>query len=188
MANRKASAHDIVFQARAGSPELNCCSVNGPRALAMLADWAVMRAEDGIAVNYYGPASFSLPLASGRMLRLDQALTTRNRGVFTSLCNWKPRSGSPTACASRTGLRGPKSESMACLFPHLPLGDICFSTGSGGRATPSNCPWTWVCGSGPGERECEGKGSLFRGPLLLAYDPRFDSLDPRNLPPSTRAA
>src|SRR5262249_43943387 len=33
-----------------------------------------------------------------------------------------------------------------------------------------------------GERECEGKASLFRGPLLLAYDPRFDSLDPRQLP------
>jgi DUF1680 family protein len=28
---REASAHTIVFQARAGTPELNCCSVNGPR-------------------------------------------------------------------------------------------------------------------------------------------------------------
>ena len=30
--HREASAHSIVFQARAGTPELNCCSVNGPRA------------------------------------------------------------------------------------------------------------------------------------------------------------
>jgi DUF1680 family protein len=28
---REASAHTIVFQSRAGTPELNCCSVNGPR-------------------------------------------------------------------------------------------------------------------------------------------------------------
>ena len=44
---RKASAHDIVFQARPGSPELNCCSVNGPRGLGMLAEWAVMQQGDG---------------------------------------------------------------------------------------------------------------------------------------------
>ena len=41
--DRKASAHDIVFQARAGTPELNCCSVNGPRVARDARDWAVMR-------------------------------------------------------------------------------------------------------------------------------------------------
>jgi DUF1680 family protein len=69
---RKALVHDIVFQARAGSPELNCCSVNGPRGLGMFADWAVMRASDGLALNYYGPSSITVPLASGRKVRLDQ--------------------------------------------------------------------------------------------------------------------
>ena len=33
---REASAHTIVFQSRAGTPELNCCSVNGPRGLGLL--------------------------------------------------------------------------------------------------------------------------------------------------------
>ena len=69
---REASAHTIVFQARAGQPELNCCSVNGPRALAMLCEWAVMRRNDGLALNYYGPGTIVAPLASGNEVRLTQ--------------------------------------------------------------------------------------------------------------------
>jgi hypothetical protein len=57
---REASAHSIVFQALAGSPEINCCSVNGPRALALTRDWAFMESSDGIIMNYYGPCTFSM--------------------------------------------------------------------------------------------------------------------------------
>lgn len=75
---RLASAHHIVFQARAGSPELNCCSVNGPRALGLISDWAIMRGEeaaDGVptlCLNYYGPGRMAVPLPSGSMLTLVQ--------------------------------------------------------------------------------------------------------------------
>src|SRR3989454_476183 len=55
---REASAHTIVFQSRAGTPELNCCSVNGPRGLGMLSDWAVMTDDRGLVVNHYGPGRF----------------------------------------------------------------------------------------------------------------------------------
>jgi DUF1680 family protein len=50
---REASAHTIVFQARAGTPELNCCSVNGPRVLGMLSEWSVMRDREGLAVDQH---------------------------------------------------------------------------------------------------------------------------------------
>src|SRR5205085_11278708 len=58
---REAYAHAIVFQARAGTPELNCCSVNGPRVLGSLSEWAVMSANDGIVINNYLPGTFTLP-------------------------------------------------------------------------------------------------------------------------------
>lgn len=35
---RIASPHQIVFQSRQGSPELNCCSVNSPRGFGMIRD------------------------------------------------------------------------------------------------------------------------------------------------------
>jgi hypothetical protein len=34
-----------------------------------------------------------------------------------------------------------------------------------------------------GEKECEGKVSLYRGPILLTYDRRYNKLDPQEIPP-----
>ena len=42
---RLASAHSIVFQARPGTPELNCCSVNGPNGLGLIGQWASSRRQ-----------------------------------------------------------------------------------------------------------------------------------------------
>jgi hypothetical protein len=38
-------------------------------------------------------------------------------------------------------------------------------------------PWLWA-----GEKECAGKASIYWGPILLAYDPRFDMYAPSELP------
>ncbi len=180
---RKASAHDIVFQARAGSPELNCCSVNGPRGLGMLADWAFMETSDGLALNYYGPCEIT-----ARIPGTDCHLTLRQETTY-------PRQGSvkihmaPSANAqfslrlripgwsarTHVSLNGealdtPASGSYLELTRRWQAGDVIdidfdFSM------------WHWT-----GERECAGKVSLYRGPILLAYDPRFDQFSVDELP------
>ena len=33
-----------------------------------------------------------------------------------------------------------------------------------------------------GERECDGLTSIFRGPILMTYDRRFNAIDPDDLP------
>jgi len=69
---REASAHTIVFQSRAGSPELNCCSVNGPRVLGLLSEWAFMQDDSGLILNYYGSGAISAVLPSGNRVNITQ--------------------------------------------------------------------------------------------------------------------
>jgi hypothetical protein len=69
---RAASAHSIVFQARPAGSELNCCSVNGPRMLGMIGEWATTVGEGGVFVNYYGPCDLSFNLPSGNRCALGQ--------------------------------------------------------------------------------------------------------------------
>lgn len=179
---RKASAHDIVFQARAGSPELNCCSVNGPRSLGMLAEWAVMQSDDGITLSYYGPSVFMLPLPSGRPLCLEQTTDY-------------PRSGTIRLTVSP---EAPERFALRLRIPHWSKHTEVQVNGEPAAAAPSTyltLDRNWQPGdtveltldmrlrAWAGERECAGKASLFRGPLLLAYDPRFGAHDPRSLPP-----
>jgi len=69
---RAPSYHQISFQYRPGTPELNCCSVNSPRTLGMLTDWAVMRRGKTVVIQFYGPCRVEVPLGEGRSLRVEQ--------------------------------------------------------------------------------------------------------------------
>jgi DUF1680 family protein len=179
---KKASAHDIVFQARAGSPELNCCSVNAPRGLSMLAEWAVMAAEEGLYLNFYGPGTMNVPLPNGETLTLTQKteypvqgkvaiqLGLQNGAHFTlhlRIPSWSQKSqvsinGTPVEAVvagsylalTRTWQDGDRVDVELDIGLHF-----------------------WF-----GEQECAGKASLYRGPLLLAYDQRYNPMDPEEIP------
>ena len=72
---RKANYHEIGFQCRPGSPELNCCSVNAARGLGLIGEWAVMRDADGLFLNGYGPGTIAAALESGGTVKLIQETT-----------------------------------------------------------------------------------------------------------------
>jgi hypothetical protein len=180
--HRLASAHSIVFQARAGQPELNCCSVNAPRGLGILSEWAVMTAPDGLVVNWYGPAEFKVRIPSGVQVVLSQSenyLAAGGANIvvqpeapadFTIRVRVPGWSRSTKVRVNGRVVPGTEPGSYKALRRTWKAGDTVELTFDIG-------PRLWV-----GEREQEGKVSIYHGPVLLAYDPRFDVHDPTALP------
>ncbi len=180
---REASAHTIVFQSRAGTPELNCCSVNAPRGLGILTEWTVMAAPDGLAINGFAPGRFQGRLPSGT------GITIR----------WE--SDYPRAGRVRIAVEPSKPESFSI---HLRIPNWSKMTGVvvGGSPAGGVRPGTylkldrrWETGdaidvdldmslrSVSGDREAAGKVSLYRGPLLLAIDQKYNAFDEGDIPP-----
>jgi uncharacterized protein len=180
---KKASAHEIVFQARAGSPELNCCSVNAPRGVSMLAEWAILEAADGLFLNFYGPGSMKVALPEVGMLKLTQTTEYPVQGKvvihvglekeanFTLHLRIPSWSHDTKVTVNGTPVGEIRPGTYLALARHWQDGDrIELALDMGLHF--------WF-----GEQECAGKASLYRGPLLLAYDQRYNKMDPADIPP-----
>jgi DUF1680 family protein len=174
---RESSAHSIVFQARAGTPELNCCSVNGPRSLGMLADWAVMSGGDGLYVNAHFPGEIMTPLAK---------LTCATEYPRDGAVKWivEPKVADEFALRWRIPAWSLKTRAR------LNGAELAVKPGS-----YLEIKRVWKSGDAmdldldlslavePGDREQLGKVSIFRGPLLLAWDQKQNAFDEAEIPP-----
>lgn len=181
--SREASAHTIVFQSRAGTPELNCCSVNGPRGLGMISEWAVMSVADGLVVNHYGPGMFQGKLGDNTPV----ALTWQSE---------YPVSGAVTLRVE------PLVSRKFRLLLRIPVWSRETTVGVNGSAIEPVTPGQylelnrrWEPGDRvtlrldlslraiPGDRETAGRVSVYRGPLLLCYDQSLNPFDEKAIPP-----
>ncbi|HJP30234.1 MAG TPA: glycoside hydrolase family 127 protein [Candidatus Latescibacteria bacterium] len=178
---RKASAHEIVFQAREGSSELNCCSVNGPRALGMISDWALMTGKDGLTVNWYGPGTMQARVA-GTTVVLDQdtdypvepsvvmRVTPKRAADFALRLRipvWSKRTRVRVNGETVSGVKAGTYLSIQRRWKRGDRVEVRFDFSL----------HRWI-----GERECRGLSSLYRGPILLTYDRRFNDCDPEDVP------
>jgi len=179
---RRAFYDDYNQQCLPGAPEVSCCSTNAARGLGMLTQWAVMKDPEGIVVNYYGPGTFAVAAPSAEPVTLVQeteyplegsiALTVMPkraerfalklripqwaRGTTVSVNGERTRKASPGAYLSleRTWEKGDVIRLKLGMPFHF-----------------------WA-----GEKECDGLTSIYRGPLLLAYDQRYNTMDPHDVP------
>jgi DUF1680 family protein len=179
---RKASAHEIVFQSRAGTPELNCCSVNGARGFGLISDWALMQGQEDLFLNWYGPSVFTVPCPRGGSLTLRQDTEYPRSGMV--ILHVTPSRPSKFAL----NLRVPAWSAQT----RVRVNGVAVRDVTPGSYLRLDRKWKrgdrvmidldmslhfWV-----GERECEGRVSVYRGPILLTYDRRFNPMDPDDVP------
>ncbi len=180
---RKANFHEIDFQCRPGSPELNCCSVNAARGLGLIGEWAVMRDADGLFLNWYGPGTITAPLESGGVVKLVQETTYPLMGSVR--IRVEPEKPGPFALrlriphwSTRTSVKV-NGEPVADIVPgrYLALSRA-WKPGDTIELELDMTPRFWA-----GERESAGLTSIYRGPILMTYDRRFNAIDAAELPP-----
>jgi hypothetical protein len=181
--HRRANVDEIQFQCRPGSPELNCCSVNAARGLGLLGEWALMRDDSGLLLNWYGPGTVRTSLPDGTPLAL--VLET----AYPRAPEVRIRVEPDRAARFALGLRIPHwSARTTVALNGQEVGDVvpgrylrldrAWAPGDRLELAFDFRPQLWV-----GEHECAGRAALYRGPILLALDARFqpeggDATDP----------
>jgi DUF1680 family protein len=173
---RRSSAHDLVFQVSQGMPELNCCSVNGPRGLGIIGDWAMLSCDHGVVINFYGPLKMQAELAGGQLFEVIQMTDYPRSGII------EIRFGLSTTAEFTIHLRIPSWSKVTMItigktIKHASPGTYFaikrkWKDGDSIELKLDMGPHYWV-----GAKEKASKLSVYHGPLLLAYDQRFNQYD-----------
>ncbi|MBD3243579.1 MAG: hypothetical protein GF331_23520 [Chitinivibrionales bacterium] len=183
---RHASIDTIVFQSREGAPELNCCSVNAARALGLLSSWALMKDREGLLLNYYGPSSLSARVKPGLNVSLTQQTDYPRSGDVA--IRVKPSKAASFALKLRVPQWSVKTRVTV-------NGEAVKDVQAGRYLTIER---RWKAGDTVrlsldmslhfwrGERECAGRTSVYRGPILLTYDNRYNAHNAKRGPAEVR--
>ena len=179
---RKSSSIDTSSaDAFPGAWELNCCAVNGPRALGMIGDWALMRDEAGIVLNYYGPCQMTARLGTNQIALRQTTSYPRTGKIELHVRPRRPASFRLRlripywSALTRVSVNG-RSAGKVEPGRYLSI-DRKWKAGDVVRITLDMSLHFWA-----GARECKGKTAVYRGPILLTYDPRFNEESPDGPP------
>jgi DUF1680 family protein len=188
---REASAHTIVFQSRAGTPELNCCSVNAPRGIGVLSEWGiVLDREQSVFINYYGPMRAEFDLLKDLHVEIEQVTNYPAEGRILLRIN--PSRVLSPGFAIRLRIPRWSERTTVTWDGHTVDPKIIEAARQGKGYLTLAKEWkqgdtieinfdmslrTWV-----GDGACAGKVSLYQGPVLLAFDQRDNPYDCNQIP------
>ena len=174
---------ELPWQAPNAGPDLNCCSVNAYRPLGMITQWALMQSGEGPVINFYGPGKMTASLSSNNQMTITEeteypaeglvklALTIKQPETFTLKLRipfWSTNTG--------IKVNGKAISEKAVAGTYLALNRK-WKSGDKIELELDFKLRLWY-----GEKECEGKVSVYRGPILCTYDARFNDMDPDQIP------
>ena len=181
---RLASFHHLAHvHSACGSPELSCCAANGPRSLGMLSEWAILGdAQDGLYVNYYGPGT------------IEVKFSPTSKWIFRQQTRY------PAEAAIRIEVEPDKSQRTP-LYLRIPAWSIKTKVSVNGKPVSDVRPGvylkldrTWKMKDCidleldfslrllRGDEYVNHNASLYRGPLLLAFDQKHNTVEPDDMP------
>jgi hypothetical protein len=179
---RLASAHAIVFQSRPGTPELNCCSVNAPRGLGLISEWAVLGDNAGLYLNYYGPGNIDAQLGKDDVWRFAQKTDypaggkvrievwpgqNKDAPVYLRIPAWSKETQIAVNGEALSGVRPGTYQRIQRTWKDKDAIEISFDMGL--RVLRADKHQDFRC-------------SFFHGPLLLAVDQHHNSIEPEQVP------
>lgn len=172
---KKPFYQDANWQCIPGGPELNCCYTNAARGLGILSKWALMRFDNGYVINYYGPCIFEFLFSNKNKIRIKQETSYPKNGQI----NLKFALEKSEKFVLK--LRIPKwskntfikinGKSILNITPgtYLSINRIWKNNDMIILNLDMNFHY-WI-----GENECNGKTSIYYGPILLAMEDYLNS-------------
>ena len=170
------------WQGREGSPELNCCSVNAARGFGLVSDWALVRDDEGLLLNWYGPSQMTAQLTDNIEVTLEQktdypcdgqiqlSVSPAESVTFTLKLRIPRWSVDTTVKVNGTEIAGAQPGSYLAIERQWQSGDVI-------EIDLDMSLHFWS-----GQEECAGKTSIYRGPILLTCDRRYNDMDPDEVP------
>ncbi len=162
MGCKRSHYHEIEFQCKPGAPELNCCSVNAPRPLGTVSEWAYLTDGKALYVNYYGNSKVSfggLELTQRTVYPYGDTVNITADGnglLYLRIPFW--------SLHTTVSVNGKKTQAERGYFPVEVKGK-----------TVIGIKFDFSLRFEDGHEELEGKKCVYVGPMLLCHDEYYTS-------------
>lgn len=167
---RLSNVKEIGWQARPGSEELNCCSVNAARGCGLISEWALMKDNKGLILNWYGQSEFSTEFNKTKVVIRQRTNYPRDGKIVIDISPekemrfelklripfWSDNSSIKVNSEKRNSAVAGQYYTLSRTWKHNDQIELLLDM---------NLAY-W-----PGQREQSGDASFYYGPLLLAYNP-----------------